>query len=136
MTNLDNGFPATVGEWYETLPAWKKMLFGVLAVTVGDIRAIKWCGYWGVQVADEETVNVILERPDALRRILNGYDGPFAVGVGEKGTRPAIRLCVQSTTVKFPSYIDVSGIIVPIVVDSSWTAPEPLKSDDGTELEI
>lgn len=35
----------TVGEWYHSLPGWKRLLFNVLSRIVGDMNAIEWCGY-------------------------------------------------------------------------------------------
>ncbi|MBX9879583.1 MAG: hypothetical protein K2Y22_14090 [Candidatus Obscuribacterales bacterium] len=42
---MSNQFPPTAGEWYQGLPSWKKGLFNFLARTVGDMRAMEWCGY-------------------------------------------------------------------------------------------
>ncbi len=54
----------TVGQWYQGLPIWKKIIFNILCWVAGDTCAAEWCGFHNGKNRLPETA-VALEIEDA-----------------------------------------------------------------------
>lgn len=74
----------------------------------------------------------LVSRPDVHREVLRGYSGPYALGVtrlNNDDREGALRLRVEEAQPEeFPSEIELDGERVPVLVDTNWTAPKPLKT--------
>jgi len=74
----------------------------------------------------------LVSRPDVHRDVLRGYSGPYALGVTRLNNddhAAALRLRVEDGhPEEFPSEIELEGERVPILVDTNWTTPKPLKT--------
>jgi hypothetical protein len=74
----------------------------------------------------------LVSRPDVHREVLRGYSGPYALGVTRLNNddhEAALRLRVEDGHAEeFPSEIELEGESVPVLIDTNWTAPRPLKA--------
>jgi len=82
---------------------------------------------------DANRLAKLVEEPDVHRRVLGKYRGPYALGVtqasGGGSNDAALSLSVEGQdSDKFPSEIELDGERVPVVVNSRWTAPKPLRT--------
>jgi len=79
----------------------------------------------------------MISKPDVHRKVLRGYAGPYALGVTRLENNDdlgALRLRVESgNRDQFPSHIDLDGEPVPVLVDTNWTSPKPLKTTVSSE---
>ena len=74
----------------------------------------------------------LVSLPNVHREVLRGYSGPYALGVtrlNNDDSAAALRLRVEDGHLEeFPSEIELDGERVPVVVDTNWTTPKPLKT--------
>ena len=81
---------------------------------------------------DANRLAELIEEPDVHRKVLGQYRGPYALGVtqvsGGGSKDAALTLSVEGQdSDKFPSEIELDGERVPVVVNSGWTVPKPLR---------
>lgn len=78
-----------------------------------------------------------VSRPDVHREVLNGYSGPYALGVTRLNNDDrlgALRLRVQDGNAReFPEEIELDGERVPVLVDVNWTAPRRLTTAKSSQ---
>jgi hypothetical protein len=74
----------------------------------------------------------LLEEPETHRLILEGYSGPYALGVAKHPDHEgelALRLRVRGlTAADFPEEIVLEGEPVTLLVEPDFVAPRPLKA--------
>ena len=73
----------------------------------------------------------LIEKPEVHRRILRGYDGGYSLGITsspEDRNKFAIRVRIEGDDVgDIPSEIVLDGEPVPIIVNTNFTLPRPLR---------
>ncbi len=71
----------------------------------------------------------LIERPEVQQRILNDYEGGYALGITlnpQDRSEMAIRVRVEGKDANIPSHITLDGETIPIIVNSDFKVPEPL----------
>jgi hypothetical protein len=81
---------------------------------------------------DQRRLTELIETPEVHRRLLAGYEGPYALGITrdpEDESRLALRLRIEAERPPaIPDEIVLDGEAVPVVVDTRFRGPVPLKS--------
>src|SRR5262245_8460626 len=83
-------------------------------------------GAWQEDLMDQRRLTELIETPDVHRRLLAGYQGPYALGITQDphdGSRLALRLRIETEKPPaIPHEIFLDGEAVPIVVDTRFRA--------------
>lgn len=77
-----------------------------------------------------ERLSKLVEKPEIHRRVLGKYRGGYALGVTQTADRSkaALSLSVESADASaFPQEIEIEGENVPVIIQSKWSVPRPLK---------
>ncbi len=82
---------------------------------------------------DANRLAELIQDRDVHRRVLGLYRGPYSLGVTQlsdgRGNDAALSLSVEAKdSDEFPSEIEIDGERVPVVVNSRWTVPVPLRT--------
>jgi hypothetical protein len=81
---------------------------------------------------NEDRLTDLIERPDVQKRILKDYTGGFSLGITlnpENRSEIAIRVRVEGEgSPAIPSQITLDGDTIPIIVNTNFKLPVPLKS--------
>lgn len=80
---------------------------------------------------DLKSLQSIVNRPDTHRAVLSDYAGPYSLGIGQDqdSKEPVLVLQVPDASVQnFPSKISIRGESVPVVVQSGFRIPVPLRA--------
>ena len=72
----------------------------------------------------------LVERASTHRKVLCGYSGPYALGLGyDDADEPVLRLSVPTAaTEEFPAYVTLVGKRVRVEVRTNWKPPLPLST--------
>jgi len=80
---------------------------------------------------DESRLARLIERPEIQQRILGDYDGGYSLGLTASPCNHgdlAIRVRIESRDAdRIPSEIVLDGEAVPVIVNTGFKVPEPLK---------
>jgi hypothetical protein len=80
---------------------------------------------------DQDRLADLIERPDVQRRILKDYIGGYSLGITlnpENRAEMAIRVRVEGEDPPdIPSEITLDGDTIPIIVNTNFKTPIPLK---------
>lgn len=88
-------------------------------------------GHYREASLESNALQSYLARPEVHRLVLAGYRGPYSLGIGTdpQGSTPVLILQVSSATgQKFPSEVPIGGELIPLVVRTGFTVPQPLRS--------
>ena len=82
-----------------------------------------------------ERLSKFVEKPEIHRRVLGKYRGGYALGVTETPDKKeaALSLSVESAEASdFPNEVKIAGENVPVIVQTKWSVPRPLKKTLST----
>ena len=71
----------------------------------------------------DDELDELLSNPAFLRKVLNGFQGPFSLGVA--GSDELI-LSVEETAHQFPPSVEVDGQRIRVKVNRAWKQAQPL----------
>lgn len=81
---------------------------------------------------DEDRLATLIERPEVQQRILGEYAGGYSLGLTANPSSEgdlAIRVRIESQDAgQIPSEVVLDGEAVPVIVNTGFKVPEPLKS--------
>lgn len=79
---------------------------------------------------DQRHLAALIERPEVQRQLLNGYRGPFSLGITlNPWNRRELAISVQiagSDPSHLPSEVELEGETIPVVVEGDFKTPYPL----------
>jgi hypothetical protein len=81
---------------------------------------------------DQNRLAALIEKPEIQQQILGDYDGGYSLGLTASPSRRgdlAIRVRIESPDAdRIPSEIVLDGEAVPVIVNTGFKVPEPLKA--------
>ncbi len=83
-----------------------------------------------IQIMDQRHLAALIEQPEVQRQVLNGYRGPFSLGITlNPWNRRELAIAVQiadSDPSSLPSTVELEGERIRVVVEGGFKSPRPL----------